>query len=209
MVEIETKMKQFFKLNLVSFFILIVVLLVAAIVARYTMDNSRYSMRTYLVEFLLETENQADFAIYYDIGEGYNELDQQAIKLDIIGKPVKVQFCIPVFGQLKRLRFDPAMQYAKMILYSIEISSQGETFSVPLDTINPENQILKHEWDGTRYSFETIADANDSVFTLDKFDLISEISNLDKALYYGAWLLSGLLLFFCGSWMYRFFFLGM
>lgn len=201
-------LKRVFYINWANFSILAVVLLLSAILAHYSFYNSRDSFRTYQIKFQLETEQQADFALYYDVGQGFNELDMQSVKLDVTGEPVTVQFCMPVWGKLERLRFDPAMHYVEMILYSITISSEGKTFNVPMDTLNPENQILQHEWDGTRYTFETVSDANDPFFMLDKFILTPELSALDKIMHYGAWLFSGLLFVFLGSWIYRFFFLG-
>lgn len=201
-------LKRFSSINWVIFCIWVVVLTLSAILARYSLYNSRDSFRAYQIEFQLETEQQVDFALYYDVGQGFNEFDKQTVKLDVTGEPVTVQFCIPVWGKLERLRFDPAMQYVKMILYSIAISAEGRTFNVPMDTLIPENQILQHEWDGTRYTFETVSDANDPIFKLDKFTVTPELSALDKIMHYGAWLFSGLLFVLLGSWIYRFFFLG-
>ncbi len=163
------------------------------------------------IEFLLKTTIPVEFGIYYDLGEGLNQEDHQSKRVETINQKTKLSFCIPVYGKLRTLRFDPATQPLKMDIYSITLYyDDGTVFKVPFESLQPGEQILSHEWDDTTLSFETKVDATDPHFYLTKLsERVIQKETMNKIFHYGGWLLCGFLMMSLGKFIYLFFFLGM
>ncbi len=200
--------KYFWPIKSATFFVgLFVVLAVCTIFAHYSYSNKSSCQ----IEFVLKTPSAVDFGIYYDIGEGLTQKDHQTKRIEKIDQKTKISFCIPVYSQLRSLRFDPGTQPLKMDIYSITlIYGDGTQLEVPFDSLRPGKQILSHEWNETVFSFETIPDANDPYFSLTKLHSgFIQDDTKTKAFHYGIWLLGGIMIMLMGRFIYLFIFLGL
>ncbi len=170
---------------------------------------SESGYRSYMIEFVIQTDEPVNFDIYYDVGRGYNEVDHQSLKVEELGVPTTVSFCIPVWTELEKVRFDPAKKHVRMTLYSIRILYDEETsFQVPLDTLDPQNHIMSHDYDGHKYSFETEPDGDDPIFVLNRIRDAQVVSRWNNPLRYVLWLSAGFFLLLFGRFVHRYFFLG-
>ncbi|MDW7772670.1 MAG: hypothetical protein SCH71_07240 [Desulfobulbaceae bacterium] len=165
--------------------------------------------RSYRVDFVIETSEPVEFAVYYDIGRGYNETDRQSWEVDELGVPVTVSFCIPVRTELRNIRFDPARKHVKMVLHSITIFYDGDVFEVPLDTVEPGNDIMHSEYKEGRLVFETDPEGDDPVFALTAIRDVSVDRSRHDPFRYVLWLTAGLVVLVAGRFIHRFFFLGL
>ncbi len=191
--------------SLLFYVSLILVLVLSFLGAHY----SESGYRSYMVEFVVETEETVNFAIYYDVGRGYNEVDHQSIEIGELGAPTTISFCIPVWTELEKIRFDPAKKHVEMTLHSIKILYDEDSFfQVPLDTLDPQNHIVKHDFDGEKYTFETDPEGDDPIFVLNKIRDKQIVSSRKEPLRYLLWSLAGLSLLFFARFVHRYFFLG-
>lgn len=187
-------------------FLLVVVLAAALLIAHYTQTG----FRSYQIEFVVEADREVEFAIYYDIGRGYNEVDHQSKMIEEVGVPTTVQFCIPVWTELEKIRFDPAKQQVEMTVYSITIIYDDATrFSVPLDSLEPQRDISRHEFDGKHFVFTTDPEGDDPIIELKKIGSPGDASRWRDPSGYLAWVAAALGLLLLCRFVYRFFILGL
>ena len=167
------------------------------------------SYRSYRLEFVLETDRVVDFDVYYDIGRGFNEVDHQSTTVETVGEPVTVSYCIPVWRELERLRFDPAKEYVRMKLYSITLQyDDGTSFAVPLESLAPRQQVLRHEYDGRSYNIETDPDGEDPIVDLTVIGTGPVAPPWKNPLIYLIWIGCGVAALFLGLFSFRFFIQG-
>ena len=185
---------------------LVVVLLLSFLGAHY----SESGYRSYLIEFVIETEEPVDFDIYYDVGRGYNEVDRQSMEVEEVGSPVPVRFCIPVWTELEKIRFDPAREHAIMTIYSITIFYDEETtFQVPLETLEPQKDIIYSAYDGGKFTFETDPEGEDPIIVLNRISDKPIGSRWKEPSRYAVWMIGGLLCLLAGRFVLRYFFSGL
>ncbi len=184
---------------------------ISLILAHYTQSPYSGDCHVYNVEITLETEQEAGLELYYNVGRKFNEKDHQETAIEAIGEKVTIQFAIPVWTMLERIRIDPVGAGLKMHLYQILVSSADGKYSynVSLDSINPGQQILHGHWDGISYSFETAADAHDPIL----MDVGIDDPYLEKKEksygVYVLWALAALCTTLFCNWIFRFFILGL
>lgn len=168
---------------------------------------SQTEFKTCQIEFELEAEQPVSFELYYDVGRGFNEVDHQSVMIDLVNEPTKVNFCIPIINELKRVRFDPAREHAKMKIFSVTLFyGNDNAFEVPLDTVEPENDILQYTFDGEKLVFETTPDGEDPMFLLTELRSVQLGSRMKDPFHYLFWMMTGILtVLFCG-FVYRYFF---
>lgn len=186
--------------------LLVIVLAAGILISHYTQT----AFRSYQIEFVVETDREVEFAIYYDIGRGYNEVDHQSKMIEEVGVPTRLQFCIPVWTELEKIRFDPAKQQVRMTVYSITIIYDDATrFAVPLNTLEPQRDISRHEFDGKHFVFTTDPEGDDPIIELKKIGNTGGSPRWREPSSYLAWMAAGLILLFFGRFLYRFFILGL
>ena len=197
-------LKYFWSGKRVTFWLtLVAVVLVSGVIGHY----AKTDFRSYRAQFVIETDSPVLFDIYYDIGRGYNEVDHQSVKVETVDQPVTLDFCIPVWDRLKKLRFDPAREHIRMKIYSITMYYDANTvFKVPLDTLSPKQEIAEHSFDGRQYQFETAVDGEDPIIELTTLGLPPKRSL--EYLRYILWMGGGVLVLLLGGYVHRFFFLG-
>ncbi len=176
------------------------------LLARYT----QYSPASCQFDVRLTTPEEVDFSIYYNIGRGLNQKDNQKKAVETINEETTVSFCIPMYSKLVGLRFDPATKPISMTISSIKLTySNGEVYDVPFDTLTPGAQIESHSIDSGHLSFITTPDANDPTFSLTRLQQnVDDNLKMKKALHYLVWLMSAILLGFLGRFCFFYFFLG-
>ncbi len=200
-----------FKRTLFFYMGLVVVLSVCAVLAHYVQASYQRDCRIYSVTITLQTEDEAELEIYYDIGRGFHEIDHQEMSIPASNERVELQFTIPVWKEFTQLRIDPVGKSVKMKIYGIEIASADSSFhhSVSLADITPGQQVHNGHWNGSFYSFETPADAFDPML------LVAEINDPQrqparKSLsIYALWICGGFFGMFFFNWIFRFFILGL
>jgi hypothetical protein len=208
----EWKMKYFpFNRTLFFYIGLVVVLCVSALLAHYVQSPYQGDCRVYHINITLETEQETDLELYYDIGKGFNEADRKEMRVVRVHEKVSIDFSVPAWGRFEKIRIDPGQGYVKMNVYKIVISSSdGEVFyNVPLGNIKPVQQIVNAHWNGIYYSFETLPDANDPILLTVKIEGPPINTNQKVFSVYALWLLAGFLVTFFFNWLFRFFILGL
>lgn len=189
-----------------SFGVLLVIVLAAAYFAA---DYTGSGFRSYRIEFVVEADREVQFAIYYDIGRGYNEVDHQSKMIEQVGVPARVEFCIPVWTELEKIRFDPARQHVRMVIHSITIIYDEDTrHEVPLATLVPRNDILHHDYDGQRFIVETAPEGEDPIIDINGIGEPGNAFQRKEPGRYIIWMGSALLLLLAGRFLYRFFILA-
>ena len=79
--------------------------------------------------------------VYYDVGNGYNEVDSVRQKFDTSGAKTELVFDLPPVS-LKALRFDPAMEAVNIRIFSMEVILFGDqSFPVPFASFCPGRHI--------------------------------------------------------------------
>jgi hypothetical protein len=190
---------------------LVVVMGVAAVLAHFVQSPYQGDCRIYTVSITLETEEEAELEIYYDIGRGFHEIDHQEMIVTTTGEKTDLHFTVPVWKQFTKLRIDPVGGSVKMKIYAIEVASADGSFhhTVSLADVRPGQQITNGHWNGTYYSFETPADANDPMLLVENIEDPQWQPTERSLSVYALWICGGFFgMLFC-NWIFRFFILGL
>lgn len=79
--------------------------------------------------------------VYYDAGNGYNEVDSVCLPYSGAGERMTLVFDLPPVS-LRSIRFDPAMAAVTVKIFKVEILPFGDkAATVPLTSIRPGRQI--------------------------------------------------------------------
>ncbi|MBM9602724.1 hypothetical protein [Desulfopila inferna] len=185
---------------------LIVLISLFTVFAKYTFTSPSSCQ----IDFLINTSAPVDFSIYYDIGKGLREEDQQSKYIEETGETM-VSFCIPTYSEMRGIRFDPATRPVQMEIYELTLSySDGTVFNVPFDALKPGNQIKRHEITEASFFFETEEDADDPTFSLTRIEERQDMNEKrSKIAHYALWICSAVILMVVGRFVYCFFFLGL
>ncbi len=208
----EEKLKYFHFRRTPLFYIgLLCVVSSFLIIAQYVQSPYSGDCSLYNVNITLTTDQAAGFELYYDVGREFNERDKQETTIDIIGEKVNLQFTIPVWTMLEKVRLDPVGAGLKIHVYELTVSSADSAYSydVSLDAVNPGQQIINGYWDGSSYSFETLPDANDPILMEVGIDDPHLERNEKSYLVYVLWGMAGLCITLFCNWIFRFFILGL
>ncbi|MCP3927743.1 MAG: hypothetical protein GY705_01425, partial [Bacteroidetes bacterium] len=107
------------------------------------------------------------------------------------------------YNQLRSIRIDPAMEPIEMDIFSITLYfGNGTLFKVPLETLEPNDQVQEYSLSNGDLTFKTASGGNDPNFLLTSIKVDDVKVNLfDKITHYGIWflgacLLTGLVRFF-------------
>jgi hypothetical protein len=190
---------------------LVVVLCVSAVLAHFVQSPYQGDCRIYNISITLETEEEAELEIYYDIGRGFHEIDHQEMAVTNTAEKTTLQFSVPVWKKFTKLRIDPVGGSVKMKIYGIEVASADGTFhhSVSLKDLRPVQQIINANWNGTYFSFETPVGANDPMLLVEKIEDPQRQQTGRSFAVYALWMCGGFFgMFFC-NWIFRFFILGL
>ena len=105
--------------------------------------------------------------LFWDTGEGMNEVDSSAQPLKVEPRPVQYGFLLPL-GTIKSLRFDPTNRQAVMTFRNARIEDRyGHLVrSFQPDEFIAANQIARHEVRGDTLTMESVPNANDPVLDL-------------------------------------------
>jgi len=171
----------------------------------FGMDH--YSYHHLAVEIMAEYPSET--AVYYDIGNGFNEMDVVVRPIDTAGAFVTLDYCIPYKKKLRNLRFDPGSSTNRFSIRSITIIvNQTDRISVSLEAIQPANQISRPKWNGTLFEFETIETANDPFLYIGKIVALPGPPNSGNLFHSVMGSLAGMFGLFLGRWGFHYFFLG-
>ena len=205
-------MKPFlFKRTLLFYLGLVVVMGISAVLAHYVQSPYRGDCRIYNISIVLETEEEAELEIYYDIGRGFHEIDHQEMVVTTTGEKTTLQVTVPVWKSFTKLRVDPVGGSVKMKIYSIEIVSADATFhhSVSLENLRPVQQITNGKWNGQFFSFETPADANDPMLLVENIEDPQRQQTEKSLAIYALWIFGSFFGMLLCNWIFRFCILGL
>ena len=184
----------------------VVTLVFFSVFAKYT-STGKQSCE---VAFSLKSPEQVNFSIYYNIGKGLNQKDTQTKLVEPVHQKTSVRFCIPVYSELLQIRFDPSTKPIEMEIHSISLRySDGTQYDVPLESLQPGEQIADYAISNDILTFNTVENANDPVFMLSTLaDSDHEGKQRNKFTHYALWSISAILLCFVLRMGYFYFFLG-
>jgi hypothetical protein len=117
------------------------------------------------LEMHVVADRPAEIEVFYDVGEGFNELDKATAVLEQADTPVLLQFCLSARNIL-RLRLDPSRSAVRMTIDYLVFYRNEDGYPIALDTLVPVNQIRSHAYNGRALVFETAPDAVDPIFHL-------------------------------------------
>lgn len=204
--------KYFYPGRSLPFYILAVSLILFSGILGHFSQIGSYSglqYRSLKVSFLLNSQQSVNFAIYYDVGRGFTEKDQQSKIIEQINEDVEISFCIPVYNRLKLLRFDPSKKYASMTIKKIVYSYDGgQNVSVPLENIQPVNQIQSHLIEDNGLSFITEAGGDDPVFIINKDLSPADTTDKSRVMHYLKYFMASLIALFVCRFIYLYFIKG-
>lgn len=131
------------------------------------LTSSDESREFFLFEVTLTSDTAGMTQLFWDTGNGMNEVDSSAQPLRIESKPVQYGYLLPL-GTIRSLRFDPTNRQAVMTLKNARIVDRTgrvvRSFQ-PSDFVNA-NQLSRFEIKGDTLTIESVPNANDPVVDL-------------------------------------------
>jgi len=126
--------------------------------AEFTQSLEVTSSTALLMDFT--SDQICDPKVYYDIGNGINEIDSQVSNYTEVGQPMQLRFKLPPVDILK-FRFDPSDNECSFQISGIRWQNIEGYSPLSVDTLEPLNQIAKASAINGRFSCESVKGAND------------------------------------------------
>ncbi|NNC99475.1 MAG: hypothetical protein HKN85_04780 [Gammaproteobacteria bacterium] len=98
--------------------------------------------------------------IYYDLGQGFNEIESVIVRYRTAGETVRLRFDLPT-AEVKRFRFDPSESHCQFRVSALSLDDLENEMPLPLSSLQPLNQIAETGCSQSEFYATTTEDAND------------------------------------------------
>ncbi len=200
-------LKQYFLPLSPRFFVISVI--ICSITVVLALFTSFDHTRPHHIRLQMQSSVPTSIDLYYDLGHGFSEQNRQGADIDRAGEWINVDFTVPAWERLYRLRFDTAGSEAIVKLGRFEILYNGKLpFRINLGTGQPNQQIQSSYDNDGQLVLRTVADSKDPFIIFDNIGAASGTSRAARLQHTAVWLFATLLLLLLIRAGYRYFFLG-
>ena len=171
--------------------------------ARYTTTDH---FRSHLLTLQVESDRPVTLNLFYDFGNGFNELLMQERKVTTIDETTSLYFSIPAWEQLKSLRMDTDSKKVTVHIDSATLNYHGHTpYEIPLNRVSAEGgaQIVS---DSQGINIHVEKHASDPMILFNDLGTQPGTSSREVLMHYAKALFAALAILFFGLALFRYFF---